>query len=100
VGPWTEFRRFNTGEFGWYTPIIGQRFQTPIDENTVHVILYTSGINFAGHATYCLTSFPITLSTTTLLHETIDNAPQPIEERLSATNGLTRFATRSTHASR
>ena len=61
-GPWTKFQTMDTGKLGWYVPIIGQKFQTQVDEHTVHCILYPTG-NYQNPALYKLTFIPITLST-------------------------------------
>jgi hypothetical protein len=61
-GPWTKFKTVNTKELGWYVPIIGQKFQTVIDANTVKCILYPTG-NYQNSKLYKLDYIPVTLST-------------------------------------
>jgi hypothetical protein len=67
-GPWTKVQSFNTGPLGWYTPIIGQRFQVAVNATTVTAFLYATGFlsNAEGGldpALYKLNYMPITLST-------------------------------------
>jgi hypothetical protein len=64
-GPWTKFKTVNTGELGWYVPIIGQKFQTVVDANTVKCILYPTG-NYQNSKLYKLDYIPVTLSTVPL----------------------------------
>jgi hypothetical protein len=64
-GPWTNFKTIDTGEMGWYVPIIGQKFQTKVDANTVKCILYPTG-NYQNSKLYKLNFIPITLSTVPL----------------------------------
>ena len=70
-GPWTRFKSLGTGRFGWYAPVIGQRFQTSISATTASGFLYAAGFT-AGQeggldpTFYKLNYLPITLSTTSL----------------------------------
>jgi hypothetical protein len=64
-GPWTKFKTVNTDKLGWYVPIIGQKFQTVVDANTVKCILYPTG-NYQNSKLYKLDYMPITLSTVPL----------------------------------
>jgi hypothetical protein len=64
-GPWTNFKTIDTGKMGWYVPIVGQKFQKKIDENTVDAILYPTG-NYQNSKLYKLNFIPITLSTVPL----------------------------------
>ena len=66
-GPWTKFKTLNTGELGWYVPIIGQKFQTTVNANTVKCFLYPTG-NYQNRALYKLNYIPVTLSTIPLSH--------------------------------
>ena len=52
----------DTGKLGWYVPIIGQKFQTQVDEHTVRCVLYPTG-NYQNCGLYKLTFNPVTLST-------------------------------------
>jgi hypothetical protein len=61
-GPWSRVKAFETGASGWYTPIIGQRFQVSVDRSAVRAILYASG------GGYKLNYMTITLSTIPLPH--------------------------------
>ena len=72
-GPWNRIRSFKTGRLGWYTPIIGQRFQRSTDADTVHAFLYATGFDVGedGVLDLRLTKLnymPITLSRRPLLH--------------------------------
>jgi hypothetical protein len=72
-GPWTKIKSFNTGQFGWYTPILGQRFQATANSTDVTAILYATGFtsNPEGgleHGRYKLNFMPLTLSTKPLPH--------------------------------
>jgi hypothetical protein len=72
-GPWTLAKSFDTGALGWYTPIIGQRFQQALDANTASVVLYATGYTALpggglDAARYKLNFMPITLSTVPLPH--------------------------------
>jgi hypothetical protein len=73
-GPWTRVKSFDTSGFGWYTPIIGQRFQAAMDRNTVTAYLYATGASFhepdagADTSLYKLNYLKITLSTKPLDH--------------------------------
>ena len=67
-GPWTKVKSFNTGLMGWYAPIIGQRFQTAVNSNTVTAYLYATGLTSSpdggiSSGRYKLNYMPITLST-------------------------------------
>ncbi|MGH9345572.1 MAG: hypothetical protein ACRD19_17630 [Terriglobia bacterium] len=67
-GPWTKVKSFYTGRLGWYTPIVGQRFQVAVNPTTVTAFLYATGLasNAEGRtdsARYKLNYMPITLST-------------------------------------
>jgi hypothetical protein len=64
-GPWTKFKTVNTEQLGWYVPIVGQKFQTVADANTVKCILYPTG-NYQNSKLYKLDYIPITLSTVPL----------------------------------
>jgi hypothetical protein len=64
-GPWTKFKTVNTEKLGWYVPIIGQKFQTVVDANTVKCFLYPTG-NYQNSALYKLDYIPVTLSTVPL----------------------------------
>src|ERR1700722_19607259 len=64
-GPWTNFKTVDTGKLGWYVPIIGQKFQNAVDENTVKCILFPTG-NYQNSALYKLDYIPVTLSTVPL----------------------------------
>ena len=67
-GPWTLVKSFETGRLGWYSTIVGQRFQTEVNANTVKAILYTTGFYTTPEGSldwtlYKLNYLPITLST-------------------------------------
>ncbi len=67
-GPWTRVKAFDTGRLGWYTPIVGQRFQTSLDSSTVKAYFYATGFltkpeGGLDMALYKLNYIPITLST-------------------------------------
>jgi hypothetical protein len=64
-GPWTLFKTVNTDKLGWYVPIIGQKFQTVVNSNTVKCLLYPTG-NYQNRELYKLNYIPITLSTVPL----------------------------------
>jgi hypothetical protein len=64
-GPWTKFKTINTEKLGWYVPIVGQKYQVKVDENTVNCILYPTG-NYQNSKLYKLNYIPITLSTVPL----------------------------------
>ncbi len=64
-GPWTKFKTVNTEKLGWYVPVIGQKFQRRVDENTVECVLYPSG-NYQDKSLYKVNFIPITLSTVPL----------------------------------
>jgi len=62
-----------TAKLGWYTPIIGQRFQTVVDGNTVKAYFYATGFRTRPEggldmSLYKLNYLPITLSTQPLKH--------------------------------
>jgi hypothetical protein len=43
-GPWHMVKSVPTGKFGWYAPVVGQRFQQPTNDGKgVSAILYTTG---------------------------------------------------------
>ncbi len=67
-GPWTKFKTLDTGELGWYVPIVGQRFQQSVDKNTVKAILYPTG-NYQKKELYKLNYIPVTISTEPLQHK-------------------------------
>ena len=72
-GPWTKVKTFDTDKLGWYTPIIGQRFQKTIDSKTVTAVLYATGFTSKPEGgldatLYKLDYMPITLSTRPLEH--------------------------------
>lgn len=64
-GPWTKFKTLDTRELGWYVPVIGQKYQTKVDANTVKCFLYPTG-NYQNSALYKLNYIPVTLSTVPL----------------------------------
>ncbi|MEJ7587441.1 MAG: hypothetical protein WKI04_07760 [Ferruginibacter sp.] len=66
-GPWTKFKTLDAGELGWYVPIIGQKFQTKVNSNTVKCFIYPTG-NYQNSALYKLTYIPVTISTVLLDH--------------------------------
>ena len=66
-GPWTPFKKLNTGHWGWYVPVIGQRFQVPVGRTSVSCTLFVSG-NYTDASLYKLNFIPITLSTEPLPH--------------------------------
>ena len=73
-GPWTKVKTFDTGKLGWYTPIVGQRFQKSVDAERVTAILYATGFTSKPEggldpALYKLDYMPITLSTKSLQHK-------------------------------
>jgi len=73
-GPWNKVKAFDTGRLGWYTPIVGQRFQTAVNSTAVSVFLYATGFQTKPEggldfALYKLNYMPITLSTTLLKHK-------------------------------
>lgn len=72
-GPWTKFKTLDTGRLGWYTPIIGQRFQTTVDSSTVKAFFYATGLSAEPEGSQDLTRYklnyiPVTLSTRSLQH--------------------------------
>ena len=56
-GPWSKVKSLKTESLGWYTPIIGQRFQATVGPTTVTAFLYATG------APYKLSYMPVVLST-------------------------------------
>jgi hypothetical protein len=67
-GPWNKVKSFDTGRLGWYTPIIGQRFQTAEDGHSVNVYLYATGFltkpeGGLDMALYKMNYMSVTLST-------------------------------------
>jgi hypothetical protein len=75
-GPWSKVKTFDTGGFGWYTPIIGQRFQTLVDGHTMKAFLYATGFytkpqGGLDFALYKLNYMPVTLSTKPLSRQGI-----------------------------
>ena len=73
-GPWNRVRSFQTGRLGWYTPLIGQRFQHRVDADTVQAFLYATGFDVGedGVLDLRLTKLnymPITLSRRALQHK-------------------------------
>jgi hypothetical protein len=73
-GPWKMIKAFDTGKLGWFTPIIGQRFQSTVDANTVKAIFYATGFFTKSEggvdaSLYKLNYMPVTLSTKPLQHE-------------------------------
>jgi hypothetical protein len=66
-GPWTKFKTMDTGELGWYVPVIGQKFQTSVNARTVRCFLYPTG-NYQKSELYKLNYIPVTLSTEPLTH--------------------------------
>jgi hypothetical protein len=76
-GPWTKVKSFDTGRLGWYTPIVGQRFQKAVDSHTVTAVLYSSGFSLKPEGgfdatLYKLNYMAITLSTRPLPHKDPD----------------------------
>ncbi|MGO8926846.1 MAG: hypothetical protein ACLQU3_08150 [Limisphaerales bacterium] len=61
-GPWGRFKTIDTGNMGWYVPIVGQKFQRKVDAHTVECVLFPTG-NYQNSALYKLNFIPITLST-------------------------------------
>jgi hypothetical protein len=61
-GPWTKFKSVDTGSLGWYVPIIGQKWQTTENAQTVNCFLYPTG-NYQNWNLYKLDFIPVTLST-------------------------------------
>jgi hypothetical protein len=73
-GPWHKVKSFETGHLGWYTPIIGQRFQTNIDAGIVTAYFYATGFRTRPEggldmSLYKLNYIPVTLSTRPLQHK-------------------------------
>lgn len=73
-GPWTKIKSFDTGTLGWYTPIVGQRFQTKLDVSSAQAFLYATGFftrpeGGLDMSLYKLDYIPITLSTKPLQHK-------------------------------
>lgn len=73
-GPWTLVKSLETGTLGWYTPIIGQRFQTPLNADATQVYLYATGFfskpeGGLDPSLYKLNYLPITLSAKPLEHK-------------------------------
>jgi hypothetical protein len=73
-GPWHRIKVLDTGRLGWYTPIIGQRFQTEIGSGAVKAFFYATGFTSKPEggldlALYKLNYLPITLSTAPLEHK-------------------------------
>ena len=64
-GPWTKFKTVDTGDLGWYVPVIGQKFQTAVDGRTVECILFPTG-NYQNSKLYKLNYIRVTLSTVPL----------------------------------
>ena len=64
-GPWTKFKTIDTGNLGWYVPIIGQKFQTVLNAKAVNCFLYPTG-NYQKSSLYKLNYIPVTLSTVPL----------------------------------
>jgi hypothetical protein len=67
-GPWMKFKTLDTGALGWYAPIIGQRFQTVVDANSVRAFMYVTGFTSKPQGGLDFVRFkmnylPITLST-------------------------------------
>lgn len=67
-GPWKKVKSFDTGRQGWYTPIIGQRFQKTEDGSSAKVYLYATGLVTKPEGglemgLYKLNYMPVTLST-------------------------------------
>ncbi|HWY76159.1 MAG TPA: DUF4185 domain-containing protein [Verrucomicrobiae bacterium] len=61
-GPWTKFKSVDSGDLGWYVPIIGQKFQSVKSPTEVDAILYPTG-NYQNPKLYRLDYIPVTLST-------------------------------------
>jgi hypothetical protein len=73
-GPWTKVKTFDTGGLGWYTPVIGQRFQTTVERGTVTAFLYATGFRSKPEGgldptLYKLNYIPLTLSAQPLTHK-------------------------------
>ena len=73
-GPWSRVKRLQTGKLGWYTPIIGQRFQQTRYDGIVSAFLYATGYSTkpAGGldmSLYKMNYMPITLSMRPLSHK-------------------------------
>lgn len=73
-GPWTKVKTFETGRLGWFTPIVGQRFQTSKNRGSVDVFLYASGFNLTPEGgldseMYKLNYMPLSLSTRPFRHQ-------------------------------
>jgi len=64
-GPWTKFKTVDTGELGWYVPIVGQKFQKRRDANSVDCVLFPTG-NYQNRQLYKLNFMPVTFSTVPL----------------------------------
>lgn len=76
-GPWVKVKTYNTRQLGWYTPIVGQRFQTVADSATVKGFLYATGLTSKPEGgldptLYKLNYMPITLSIRALHHKDLD----------------------------
>jgi hypothetical protein len=61
-GPWTKFKSIDTGDMGWYVPIVSQKFQKKTSANSVDCLLFPTG-NYQNSKLYKLNFMPITLST-------------------------------------
>ncbi len=61
-GPWTQFKTIDTGNIGWYVPIVSQKFQKKADADSVDCLLFPTG-NYQNRQLYKLNWIPITLST-------------------------------------
>jgi hypothetical protein len=69
-------KTFNTRLTGWYAPMVGQRFRTPVNSNAVTVHLYTTGLTSKPEAglsmePYKLNYMAITLSTQRFTRKTL-----------------------------
>jgi hypothetical protein len=72
-GAWTKVKTLASERLGWYAPVIGQRFQTVVNANTVSAFLYAAGLytkpeGGLGWSLYKFNYIPITLSTEPLQH--------------------------------
>ena len=73
-GPWSRVKALGTGKLGWYTPIIGQRFQRAAGDGSMRASLYATGFftkptGGLDMSLYKLNYMPITLATHPLSHK-------------------------------
>ena len=81
-GPWLRVRTFETGQLGWYAPVIGQRFQTSTASNSVEAFLYTTGFKTKPEggldwSLYKMTYLPIVLSTNESVKVSVARRTEP-----------------------